>query len=270
MKSLLLFANDDGAFDARLEAAIAVTSAFESHLTCLQATPYDAFVLGDPFGGVYAFPSVIEEIHKAEQAHRARTEERLEREGVSWDWIARDGPAAQIIVDSSRLADMIVLSLPPHGGRVTGGPLSLTADVAIHARSPVLAVPVNGKVIDCFGSALVAWNGSAEASNALRFALPFLAKASAVNIVTVRDDEIGFPSTDASRYLARHGIASELHEWPRDGRAVAEAVRDAASSLGAAYVVLGAYGHSRIREAVLGGVTRNMLDSSEIPLLLGH
>ena len=91
-----------------------------------------------------------------------------------------------------------------------------------------------------------------------------------MNIVTVSEDEIGFPPTDASRYLARHGIASELHEWPRQDRPVAEVIREAASSLDAAYIVLGAYGHSRIREAVLGGVTRNMLDSSEVPLLMGH
>ena len=80
MKSLLLFANDDGAFDARLEAALAVARTFESHLTCVQATPFPAFVLGDPFGGVYAFPTVIEEIHKSERAHRARVEERHEHD----------------------------------------------------------------------------------------------------------------------------------------------------------------------------------------------
>ena len=103
-----------------------------------------------------------------------------------------------------------------------------------------------------------------EGSHALRLALPMLAKAKAVHVVTVLEDKSGFPATDACEYLARHGVASELHEWQRNGRRVADVLREAAAKLGASYIVMGAYGHSRIREAVLGGVTRDLLDDSDL------
>lgn len=270
MKTLLLFANDDDGFAARLEAAIDLTRLYEGHLTCIQVTPYDAFIFGDPFGGVYALPTVVDEIQKIEDSHRFRIQERLTREGISWDWLQYDGQPAQLMVDRSRLTDLVILSLAPRDGRARSTPLSLTADVAVHARSPVLAVPHVAEAVDWLGPAVVAWNGSVEASHALRFALPMLHKASAVHIVTICDDDTEFPSTDASHYLARHGIGSQLHEWPRQGRHVADAIGDAARTLEASYLVMGAYGHSRIREAVLGGTTRSMLDSSDVPVLFGH
>ena len=82
--------------------------------------------------------------------------------------------------------------------------------------------------------------------------------------------ETGFPAIDASQYLARHGIRSELHECPLAGDSVADGVREAAARLGAGYVVMGAYGHSRFRETMFGGVTRSMLGESRVPLLLAH
>ena len=100
--------------------------------------------------------------------------------------------------------------------------------------------------------------------------MPLLEKASAVHVVTVSDDARGYPPTEACHYLARHGIGAQLHSWPLDGGSTADAIRAAAATLGAAYVVMGCYGHSRFREAVLGGVTREMLRESGLPLLIAH
>lgn len=269
MKSVLLYANDDSGMPSRLEAGLDVARAFDSHITFLQVTPYNAFIMGDPFGGAYALPEVMAEIRAAETTHRSRIESDLSNEGATWDWLNYDGQPAQVVLDRSRLADLVVLSMQPRDGR-GDGPLSLTGDVAIHARAPVLAVPHECRKCDVFGPALVAWNGSMEGSHAIRLALPMLQKAKAVHIVTVSDDETGFPAVDACKYLARHGVTAELHEWPRDGRRVADAILDAAARLDASYIVMGAYGHSRIREAVLGGVTRDLLADSNLPLLLAH
>lgn len=267
MKTVLLYANLDKGLEGRLQAALDVARAFEAHITCVQVTPYDAFIMGDAFGGVYAMPSVLEEVRKTEEAHRARIDERLQREGVSWDWLRYDGAPAQVLFDRARLADLIVLNLasdPYLDG------LSLVADVALHARAPVLAVPTAVRPLDCVGPALVAWDGRVEAAHALRLALPLLAKASNVRIVTVADDVTEFPATDAARYLSRHGIEPEIHQWPRNGRSTAAALIDAAATLNAGYIVMGAYGQSRLREALLGGATREMLRSSPVPLLLAH
>ncbi|WP_158702959.1 universal stress protein [Allosphingosinicella vermicomposti] len=271
MKSVLLYANDDAGLGARLEAALDVVRAFDGHLTCLTVTPYDAFILGDPFGGIYALPIAIEGLREAEEEHRRRIEQRLAGEGVAWDWVHRDGQPAQMLVNEARLADLVILSQPVRRGGGEASPPALTDAVSVNAFAPVLAVPSGGRGFDCSGAALVAWNGSDEAAHALRFALPLLARASTVNLVVVDgDSELGLPPLDACRYLARHGIKAELHEWRRGQGTTGEALLKAARNLEARYLVLGAYGRSRVMEAMLGGTTRHVLDHAELPLILAH
>ena len=267
MKSVLLFANVDAGLESRLQAALDVVRAFGGHLICLQVTPFNTYVTGDPFGGVYALPVVMEQVRTAEEAHRAHVEERLRTEGVSWDWLQDDGMPAQRLVERSGLADLIVLSVPSGDDE---GRTSFLGDVAIHARAPVLAMPQTSRSFDCAGRALVAWNGSSEASHAVRLCRPMLERASAVDIVTVVEDASEFPATEACRYLAYYGIEAQLHEVAREERSTGEAITDAAAMLNADYLLMGAYGHSRMREAVFGGVTRDLLRDSPLPLLLAH
>lgn len=268
MKTVLLYANEDAGFESRLQAALDIARAFGAHVSCVQVTPFDAFIMGDPFGGVYALPIVVEAVREAEDKHRARTEQRLQVEGVGWDWSRHDGAPAQVVLDRARLADLIILSLPDSGGY--DGPLAMVGDVALHARTPVLAMPQSSRSFDCQASALVAWNGSPEAAHALRLTLDVLGRAARVNLVTIAEDKSDFPLTDAAQYLARRGIGCDVHEWPADGRGTADALADAATVLGAGYVVMGAYGHSRLRESMLGGTTRDMLHRGDIALLLAH
>lgn len=268
MKTVLLYANSDSGLEARLQAALDLVRMFEGHLSCVQVTPYDAFIMGDPFGGVYALPTVIEQVQRVADEQRSGMEERLRGEGVAWEWLRFDGAASQVIVDRARLADLIVLSLP--GSDAAAGPREIAADVLVHARAPVLAIPSDGRGLAGASRAMVAWDGSLEASHALRLTMPMLKRADAVEVVTVTEGATEFPATDACRYLSRHGIEAQLTEWPRDGRSTAAALIDAAGALDASYVVMGAYGHTRLREAMLGGATRDMLHDSPLPLLLAH
>lgn len=269
MKTILLYANEDAGFESRLQAALDVARAFDAHVSCLQVTPFDAFIMGDPFGGVYALPIVVEAVREAEDKHRSRIEQRLQAEGVNWDWSRYDGAPAQVVADRSRLADLIVLSLPD-GDQGYDGPLAIVGDVALHTRAPVLAVPQSSRSFDCLAPALIAWNGAPEAAHALRLTLAMLGKAGQVHLVTVAEEKADFPAIDAAQYLARHGIECEVHEWPADGRRTADALADAARVLGAGCIVMGAYGHSRLHESVLGGTTRDLLKRGDIPLILAH
>jgi nucleotide-binding universal stress UspA family protein len=270
MKSVLLHANQDAGLDSRLQAALDIVRLFDGHLTCLHTTPYEVFISGDPFGGVYALPVVVDELKRLEDKQHARLDAELANEGVAWDWLQIDGPSVQAILDRSRLADLVVLSLAAKGDDDDEPALSVAASVAIHSRAPVLAVPQATKGLDATGPAMVAWNGSPEVAHALRFALPMLRRASEVHVVTVTEDDHQFPATEGCRYLALHGIQVELRECPGNDRPIGQLLLDAAASMDARYVVMGAYGHSRLREAVLGGVTRQMMRESPVPLLLGH
>jgi nucleotide-binding universal stress UspA family protein len=268
MKFILLYANDDSGLEERLSIALRAASGFAAHLSCLQVTPYDAFIMAEPFGGIYALATVVEQLREKEEAHRTAVEMRLRSEGVDWDWQHYEGQPANIIVQRARLADMVILSLPDQD--VSAHFLALTADVALHARTPVLAVPERHPTFDLAGPAVVAWNGSSESAHALRSSLPMLRKASSVHIISVSGDHSDISGSDATAYLAGHGIVAEFRELPRKGHAVADVLLETASALNAQYLVAGAYGHTRIREALLGGVTRDLLTRSKLPLLLAH
>lgn len=269
MKAILLYANDDAASESRLQAAIQLARTFGAHLTCIQITPFDAFIAGDPFGGFYAFPTVVENLEKDQELHRERVEARLKLAGISWNWLDYNGQAASVLVHHSRLADLVIVSISVAADGLDG-PLTLAADVALHAQTSVFAVPCDAATIDSFGTAIVAWNGSAEAGHALRLALPMLRQAKAVHLVSVKEGDIEFPASAAERYLALHGVTSIMQERSHDGDDVSGIVLDVAREVGGNFVVMGAYGHSRFREAILGGVTRNMLRLSDIPLMLTH
>ena len=269
MKAILLYANDDAGLESRLQAAIELTRIFDGHLTCLLITPYDAFIVGDPFGGFYTLPSVVEGLDEGEAVHRAKVQNRLKHSGISWDWVSYVGQAARVLVDRSRLADLVIVSTSVARDRL-GGPLTLAADVALHVQSSVLAVPCEIDGSASFETAVLAWNGSAEAGQAIRLALPLLHQAKSVHIVNVKEGDIIFPAATASQYLALHGISSKLYERGRADCDVADLILEFAREIGGNFIVMGAYGHSRLREAVLGGVTRDLLGRSEIPLMLAH
>lgn len=265
MKSILLHVHDDHAQDARLQVALDLARACQSHLSCVQATPFNRYVVGDAFGGFYAATTLPEEEQEQE-----RIEQRLKGEDIPWDWYRGDQEPAHVLVSRGRLADVLILSRQDKGRGDKPAPLPIVADVAVHARAPVLVVPpeTNGFRVD--RPVAIAWNGSIEAAHSLRLSLSLLHLAAQVHIITVSDEELDFPSTDASRYLARHDIPSELHEWPRKGRSIAQSLSDAAIELDASCLIMGAYGHSRLRETVLGGVTRELLAETAVPLLLAH
>jgi nucleotide-binding universal stress UspA family protein len=270
MKTILLPIDDDIGADARMQVALDVARAVRGHLSCVQVTPMSAFIVTSEFGGVFVLNDVADAIEKHEARLRSQTEARLGREDVPWDYTHVDGSVPESIVSRADLADLIVLA-PAVGPERTGDPLPLAGGVAVHARVPVLVVPQRATGFPLGAPALIAWNGRPEAAAAIRSALPLLRFASSITVVTVAEpDPSGFPATEACEYLSRHGLKAELREVDAGTRGVADALLATREALGAGYVVMGAYGHSRLRELLLGGVTRQMLRDCPVPMLLAH
>lgn len=269
MKSVLLHVNDDAGQEARLLAALAIMRQHDAQLTCVQVMPVSDYVVTDPFGGMYEVKTLFEALAKQAVETRGKIEARLASEGIEWEWSIHSGEVAGTIVRQSQLSDLIVLSQADSVRGARAHPLSVVADVAVHARTPVLAVPITGPAFAPGGVALVAWNGSPEAAHALRAALPMLKMASAVHVVIFQED-MDLPLDDVRQYFAARGVPAEFSKHRLDGKPVGEALCLAANQHKAAYLVMGAYGHSRFREAVLGGVSRHMLAHSPVPLLLAH
>lgn len=271
MKSILLHIDHDRAMQARLQVALDLARATNGHITCLQAVSYDVFMPGDFYGSAIAaaMPVIRENAEKL----REETERELENEGVPFDWRFEYGVAAQRLLEASPLADIVIVG-PAEAGSDGRGPSALVGDVVTRAKVPVLVVPEGTRSFDVGAPMLVAWNGSAEAANALRAAVPLLACSCKVTLASVVEPDAEgrseLPSTEGAKYLARHGIACEMVEIPRGEAKIADTLFSAAQLREASLLVMGAYGHSRLAELVLGGVTRHMLSEPQMPVLLAH
>lgn len=269
MKTILLHIADDDGQSARLQAAFDLARAFGGHITCLHATPYSDYALGDAGLGVFPVTELLAAIEAQRAAVKAKVVARLAAEGVAWDYRNCDGDAGERLVEAARLADIVVLSAGIIGGGA-GIRADLAGDVAVHAPAPVLLVPSVGHGLNVTGPALVAWNGSQEAALALRAALPMLRLASRVEILTVAEAGTGFAGVAAAEWLSRHDIHAELIEREPLAAGIDATIRAVAAERGAAWLVLGAYGHSRLRETLFGGVTRNLLAAPSLPLVMAH
>jgi nucleotide-binding universal stress UspA family protein len=269
MKSIIVHAHEDDAFKTRFDVALDVARAFDAHLTCLHITPYNAYVAFDPMGVAQASPIIVDDLRAREKAFREAVEQRLGHEDVRWDWASVDGDPAMTLVNWAALADLIVLSQAKRPGAASGRPPPLVDDVVVNAGCASLVVPSGHGRFDPAGCMVVGWNASEQAARAIRQALPLLARASAVHIASVGEDGEDFPQTAASAYLSRHGIASELHVL-KNGADAGTELHDFAVNMGASALVIGAYGHSRLRETLLGGVTRTLTTTATIPLVLGR
>jgi nucleotide-binding universal stress UspA family protein len=137
---------------------------------------------------------------------------------------------------------------------------------------PVFIVPFVQKTAPKFGKALVAWDGGMPAARALAEALPLLARAGRVDVITIMDRSATnneLPGFNITRHLARHGINAELHSLP-GGADPASILLSFAADKGSDYLVMGGYGHSRLREFMIGGTTRTILQSMTLPVLMAH
>lgn len=270
MKSILLHVQDDPGLEARLQTALAIARATGGHVSCLHVTPISLYIASDGITGAFIMPNFTQTLDEMEVKMRARIEAHLKNEDVSWDYEHIDGDPAQELVSRSSLADLIVLGRYHHREtRYT--PITLIGDVLQSARTPILVQPQELSSFDIFGPAMVGWNGSFEAANALRAALPLLKMASVVHVMTVEEPkEHMLPSLAASTYLSRHGIASELHARAVSDTPVEDVIRSTAKVMGAGYIVMGGYGHSRAREFLFGGVTRTLLMECPIPLIMAR
>jgi nucleotide-binding universal stress UspA family protein len=151
---------------------------------------------------------------------------------------------------------------------------ALIEALLFQAAVPTLIIPHTGVATFTPDRALVAWDGGATAARAVREALPLLGLAKSVTVVVVDDGKskslVGEPGADVAAYLARHDLEVTVRVIPNSQKGVAEALRTFATAEAADWMVMGAYGHGRLREFILGGATRALLESMTVPVLMAH
>lgn len=266
MKNVLLLVHDDVGQEARLQAALDLTRALSGHLNCIDAVQMPVVV--DGFAGNGMAIVLADERERAAE-NRAATESRLTREGVSWSWTESTGDLSHCVLEASTTADLVVLNRQIDTGSAPDM-RHIATEVLMQSRALVVAVSDSCRGFKAGGKALIAWDGSERVMSALQRALPLLALASDVQILQVGDlSDDALAVVEAATYLSRHGIHAEAQIAP-EADSIAVAIRTEGERFGADYLVMGAYGHSRIREALFGGVTRAMLTACSLPMVLGH
>jgi nucleotide-binding universal stress UspA family protein len=188
--------------------------------------------------------------------------------GLSTLWRELTGAPSELVTLRGRLADLIVIERPGHPEHDT----SLIGETALFdSGRPVLCAP--GGARDTLPNRMaILWNGSAQAARAVGDALPLLMKAESVAVISLeeRDELEGPTAADLVEQLKLHGARALVQAIERGGQDASAALLGAATSFGAGLIVMGAYGHSRFRELILGGVTRHVLSHAAVPVLMAR
>ncbi len=275
--SLFTVLTDPALIDETLTHAIAVAEAHDAHLDVL-SLGVDRSQTGYYYAGASAI--VLQEtISRAQDESEEIDRKVRERLGTaSIRWAAEKGVSqladiGRHVAARARFSDLVTLPQPYGAGR--GAELEpVTESALFEARVPVILSPDGVAPMPTPARILLAWNESAEALAATRAALPLLAAADSVHVVVVDPPAHGPTRSDPggllSQYLARHGVRTEIDVLAKTLPRVSDVLMRHAGDMDADMLVMGAYGHSRFREAIFGGATRYMLEETRLPVLMAH
>lgn len=281
-KTIVLHIDGGSQQDSRMRAAAMLANEHGAHLVGTAATgiSYTDFALLT--GSMAApVPVPVTDLDGLRDAALVRLQEfaaQAVRLGVASSEVRLiEDHASYGLLMQSRYADLVVLSQDPEHGHELGLPArvrGLPEHLALHGARPVLVIPDSWQGEPIPGTAVAGWDGSMQAIRAFEAALPLLQRASSVKLALINPDTLtGLhgeePGADMALFLARHGVEVEVLV-ERTGATAGHALAALAKDCGAGLIVSGAYGHSRYREWVLGGVTRELLARAPVPLLIAH
>jgi nucleotide-binding universal stress UspA family protein len=261
----------------RLDIAAALARQHGAHLTALQVidVAVPVMAMADGGGGGAVIAELMEQMRQSALASgqklKAAFEVALAREGIMGEWRQVEGTSPEIVALHGRYADFLVMGQDDPESDSAG----LLEAVLFDSGRPVLAIPFAGKFNSIGKRVLVGWNASREATRALHDALPLITKADSATMFLANpkrglDGHGEEPGADIARHLARHGVKVEVAKAMANDVSDSSLLLNHASDMGADLLVMGAYGHSRLREFILGGVTRSLLREMTIPVLLSH
>ncbi len=276
-KTLLTVLTDTRWSDAPLKQSAALAAAYDGHAEAL-CLGVDRTQTGYYYAGASAL--VLQETLNRARSEAAeilqRANEILGVSGARWsaeEGVAQIADLGRHIALRARFADLTILPRPY--GKDKGAELEAVVEAALfEGRTPVLVVPDDYQPRAEFDSVVVGWNDSLEAMTAIRQALPLLKAAELVRIVIIDPPSHGPDRSDPggmlSQMLARHGVKCEIDVLSKSLNRVSDVMNRHITDVDADLLVMGAYGHSRFREAILGGATRNLLEQSLVPVFMAH
>jgi nucleotide-binding universal stress UspA family protein len=284
LQDLVVLLDGSARDEAKLVLALGLARQHDAHLTGL--CPLDLLLPADlsfALGGypdLWALPEFSKQIESQARTKAAIIEanfrESLRREDVTGDWAFETGPLIAAITQRAQAADLLVIGQsdpdypPPESAR------TLLADLLMTTGRPLLIVPYAGQFPSVGANTLIGWTPTRESARAVHDALPLLTPPAKVTVLIVESarpapDVKALPTAGLAEHLARHGLdVTAARTVVSDGLSPADALLDYASDISADLLVVGGYGHSRTREMIMGGVTRDLLRHMTLPVLMSH
>jgi nucleotide-binding universal stress UspA family protein len=278
-KDLLVVLDSDKASRGRMELAAALAERYAAHLVGLYPLPipeaprhfgyYDPALL-DPF-----FRELREKAREVCDKEREAFEHAASLRALSAEWRVAEAGAESDPALHARYVDLTILGqLDPDGGD-SEVLRPRPEHVTLASGRPILVVPYAGQFETVGRRVLIGWSATREATRAVNDAMPLLIEADVVTVLTIdaREGPDGhgeLPGADISLHLARHGVKATVERTVSAGIPAGDVLLSRAADLGADLLVIGAYGHSRVRELLLGGATRSILQSMTLPVLMSH
>ncbi|WP_300017881.1 universal stress protein [uncultured Roseobacter sp.] len=262
--------------EAALAQAAAMTEAQDAHLDvmCLgmDRSRSNYYEVG---ANAFIVQTALEEAHKKGAKVRKEVDAWLETSKLRWNTaiaVATLADAGRPLSQTARFADLCVVSLPYRDTSSSEESLILEA-MMFDAACPTLVMP-DVDPVAVPSRIVIGWNESAEALRAIRSAMPFLIAATEVHIAIIDPPEHAADRSDPGGALAvmlsRHGVNCDIQVMSRSGARVSERLQRHVTETDSDMLVMGGYGHSRFREAILGGATREMLEHAKVPVFMAH
>ena len=277
LKTLLVHVPSERLVRPVVDGAVSLAAARGAHLDAV-SIGYETTNVGLAFESGGAAVAAVFEIEQERAAERAQAalavfETEARNAGITYNLQALTSVpfvAAESVSALARLHDLTIAPQPESGRETFDNTISL--EILFQSGGPVLFIPhahkgsVEPKRIG------IAWDGSRLAARAVRDAAAFLAPAQAITIISVNEEQAPASASAIAlaAHLARHGLAANIERASADPADIQPTILSIAADAGTDLIVMGAYGHSRLRERILGGVTRAMLESMTLPTLMSH
>ncbi len=276
-KSLLTVMTDPDQGESALAQMAALATAQDGHAEAL-CLGVDRSQTGYYYAGANAL--ILQETLSRANAEAdevlKKAKDYLSKTGTRWSaesGVTQIADIGRHVAHRARFSDLVIL--PPPYGKDRGAEAEPIVEAAMfEGHAAVLITPDDATPFERPGTIMIGWNESVEAMRAIRRALPFLRQADLVRIVVIDPPRHGPDRSDPggmlSQLLARHGVKCEIDVLSKTMTRVSDILNRHASDTETDMIVMGAYGHSRFREAILGGATRNMLEQASVPVFMAH
>jgi nucleotide-binding universal stress UspA family protein len=284
LRDLVVLLDGSSRDDIKMAVAMELARRNDAHLTGLcpleLLLPADmSFALGG-YPDLWALPEFAKQVDSQARAKAALIEagfrEALRREGVNGDWVLEPDFLIPAITRRAQATDLIVIGQADPENPLPASAKTLIEDILMTAGRPLLLIPYAGRFDKVGANVLVGWTPTRESARAVHDALPILAAGAKLVVLTVEKPRVGdtqmLPAaTEIAEHLARHGLdVSAARTVVTDGLSPSDVLLDYASDISADLLVVGGYGHSRTREMIMGGVTRDLLRHMTVPVLMSH